>query len=327
MVVERQATARFLETVRSGYFAPGVDLGTPQSLSVMGRHFAVISRNGGLVDASIHTIGKFAWHQAFAMVRSVRIHENGGEPPLVAASSGFENYYHWTAETLGSMLMHRVMEPGSPIPMVIPEFSAGWQRQLLDLFQIENPLIQVERTEAVVFDSARLTNVTGRDYSFSPHPEMLREFRTQLRPLQPARSFGDLVYVARLDAVGRRQMINEAELCDMLRGHGFEIVVMGGLPVEEQAALFSRARVVIAPHGASFTNLLYCADGAQGPQVVELLQENYLSRGIAKLAQAKALNYTAVINPCVDRSDHHHSSNWRADIDLIERLVVERCGG
>jgi len=324
-VGSQDAVETFRKRVCAGYESPAVWFGEPQAISLLGQHFAVISQDGGLVGDSIHTLGRFRWHQLFAKVRSMRLHLEDGDPPVIGASSGFANYYHWTAETLGTLLMLRALEPQRTSPVVVPKLVSGWQRQLLSLFDIRNELIEIEDSEAAIFDEARLTNLTARDYAFAPHPAILQEFRRQLPRVMVERSFGKKVYIARLDAQARK-MNNEAELCDMLANYGFEIVVAGELSIEEQAKLFGNVEVVIAPHGASLTNLLYSPDGEAGPEVVELLQENYMGRGLAKLCQGKGLKYTAVINPYVDPSDYHQTSTWRVDIGFMERMIRERWG-
>lgn len=322
-VTDHERIATFIARARAAYAAPEIVFGEPQPMLVTGLHFAVITQGAGLVDASMHTIGRFAWHQLFARTTDIRINPAGDDqPPLIAADSGYGNYYHWTAESLGAMLVHRAVHPGGgAIPLVVPALD-GWRGQVLDLFSIGNRLIELDTAQAAVFDAARLTNLASRDYSFAPHPSLLREFQAQLPDLPGSDASAERIYVARLDA-DQRRMANEPELCAMLASRGFRIVTAGALPVAEQAALFRNAGLIVAPHGAALTNLFYARDGRHGPRVVELLQENYPGRGYVKLCQGKGLDYTAIINPCLERSHHHHSSTWQADIGLVETLLKD----
>ena len=324
MVSDKQAIRRFIERVNAGYTAPEVIFGPPEALTVMGRHFAVISERDGLVPASVHTIGAFKWHQAFAQVHNIRLLHDCAQPPLIAASSGSHNYYHWTAETIGALLVHRLLFPGTDVPAVVPIITASWQRQAMELFGLPNQLIEVASQEAAVFDHAILTNLTGRDFALCPHPTVLEQFRKQLPLGDMKRSHGKLIYVARLDAAQRRPMTNETDLWAMLERLGFEVIIPGAMSVREQATIFAHAALIVAPHGAALSNLLYCAQGDEGPAIIELHQDDYLSPIYAKLCQAKMLDYCAIINPCTDPADYHHNSAWSADLDLIEKSVARK---
>lgn len=314
--------ATFREQAAASYVAPPIHFDDPEPLVVTGRHFAVISGTQGLVPGSIHTHGRFAWHQAFAMIREMKVHPAGTLPPaLVAAGASYDNYYHWIAESVGAMLLYRALGGDAATPFILPAPTSDWQRQTLALFGVDNPLIEIDRHEAGVFDEAMLTNLISRDYSYAPHPALLDMF-TERGRIPPRSSWaGRRIYVARMDAGDRRRMVNEPQLCAMLEAKGFEIVISGARPVAEQAALFRDAALIVAPHGAALTNLLFAANGLEGPTVVELLQENYLGRGFTKICQGKRLDYRVIVNPCLSAADHHHHSSWEADLPLIAETI------
>ena len=68
---------------------------------------------------------------------------------------------------------------------------------------------------------------------------------------------------------GARAYVRHAQLVDKLNGsqriHGFNIEVFGpsvlNAPLSEHIAMFSRAAVVVGPHGAGFSNLIFCREG------------------------------------------------------------------
>ena len=318
------AIDNFLVRLRAGYTAPKVDFREPEALAVMGRHFAVITERNGLCPDSIHTVGQYKWHQAFAKVRNIRLMLEGSLPPLIAASSGYGNYYHWTAETVGTLLIHRLLSPESSPSAIIPAMTRSWQREALEIFDLPSELIEIAETEAAVLDQAILTNITARDFGIYPHPSIARHFRNLFPMASMPRSHGKLIYASRLDEPNRRTMTNEEELCAMLSRHGFEILVPGTMPVKDQASAFAQAALIVAPHGAALGNLYYADEGQAGPAVIELQQEGYLSGGFAKLSQAKSLDYSVIVNPCTDPGAYHHHSVWRADLELIERMVVRK---
>ena len=75
------------------------------------------------------------------------------------------------------------------------------------------------------------------------------------------------IYISRKKA-SKRNVINEEELVTFLEGCGFQTVILESLSFLEQVALFSQAKVVIAPHGAGLTNVVFCNPGTK---VVEII--------------------------------------------------------
>jgi capsular polysaccharide biosynthesis protein len=55
-----------------------------------------------------------------------------------------------------------------------------------------------------------------------------------------------------------RRLLNEESLLPSLRNLGFEIIRPGEMPLTTQIEKFRKAKVVLAPHGAGLTNILFC---------------------------------------------------------------------
>ena len=88
--------------------------------------------------------------------------------------------------------------------------------------------------------------------------------------------------------VPTRQVVNEAELLELLEPHGFMMVQCERLSLSEQIALFRGATHIVAPHGASLTNLLH----ARRARVLELFQEDHGVRpDFFQLAMIQGLAY------------------------------------
>ncbi len=100
----------------------------------------------------------------------------------------------------------------------------------------------------------------------------LRELFLPSAPLLCAAAEEKKLYVSRKNAAFR-QITNEGEVRAVLESHGFQAVTMEGRSVAEQAALFSSASVVVAPHGAALTNLVFCKPDTK---VVEIFSPEYM---------------------------------------------------
>ncbi|WP_088888793.1 tetratricopeptide repeat protein [Leptolyngbya ohadii] len=80
-----------------------------------------------------------------------------------------------------------------------------------------------------------------------------------------------LIYLSRSDARYRR-LLNEDEVFNLLQPYGFVSLTLDSLSVSQQADLFAHARVIVAPHGSSLTNLVFCSPGTS---VIELTSPHY----------------------------------------------------
>ncbi|MGB0562738.1 MAG: glycosyltransferase family 61 protein [Spirulinaceae cyanobacterium] len=90
-----------------------------------------------------------------------------------------------------------------------------------------------------------------------------------------------------------RKVLNEAQVWELLAGSfGFETATSETLTVVEQAVLFNRAKVIVAPHGAGLTNLVFCAPGTT---VIEIFSPNYVNACYYALSQQLGLNYYYLI--------------------------------
>ncbi len=99
------------------------------------------------------------------------------------------------------------------------------------------------------------------------------------------------LYVSRRTAQYRR-VHNEAAVEDLLRAHGFEVVLPERLSLQQQIETFRSARLIVAPHGAALTNLLFCQPGTR---VLEFFAPTYVNACYYATCQLLALPYAYLI--------------------------------
>lgn len=103
------------------------------------------------------------------------------------------------------------------------------------------------------------------------------------------------IYLTRAEANYRR-VLNESEVVEWLQKSGFVSVTLSELSVREQAALLAEAAVVVAPHGAGLTNLVFCQPGTK---VLEIFPKNYSQPYYWALAGQCQLNHQYLISRSV----------------------------
>jgi capsular polysaccharide biosynthesis protein len=116
------------------------------------------------------------------------------------------------------------------------------------------------------------------------------------------------IYVSRADAADRR-ILNESELMSVLNKYGFERIVPGSLSFEEQVQTFADAEIILGPHGAGLTNIIF----ADETTLVELFG-SYQNACFFTLAQGVGHEYVSVM--C-----RSNGSDMVVDVDTIEAVV------
>jgi len=108
-----------------------------------------------------------------------------------------------------------------------------------------------------------------------------------------------LLYVSRGDTPLRR-LKNEANLITDLLDYDFEFFVPKNNDHRSQIEAFRSARVVVAVHGASLSNLLFCQPGTL---VIEIFPANQIKSTFCWLALRLGLRYRAVVGFSVDEDN------------------------
>jgi Glycosyltransferase 61 len=128
------------------------------------------------------------------------------------------------------------------------------------------------------------------------------------------------VYLSR---AGRRQVENEAEVRKALQKLGFQIIEDIPRTVDEQISLFQSAAIVVAPHGAGLTNLLWCQPGTR---VIELFHSNYTPLYYSYICHILGFDYTYLASPETEDKWIAHadkmSHNIIVDVDSLQKILT-----
>lgn len=195
-----------------------------------------------------------------------------GTTLMLATSAGAHCYYHWMLEILPKLgLLEREGISINAIDQVLVRKITGeWQRETLSRFGITGRRI-VETVDRPYMRCEKLLHIElncGINLKMNRFtPQWMKHLYAMADTAGQPRL---KLYISRPAGV-RRGIMNEAELLPMLRDAGFTITAMEGLSVAEQAALLSRADVLMSPHGGGLTNMVFCRPGIT---VIELFSRH-----------------------------------------------------
>jgi len=220
---------------------------------------------------------------------------------------GNNNYYHSLVDKLPALIAYGRMNLSCPI--VATYRLDETERYLCKELGINPDDIIVDTKGALIAERGFIPKVESMRAPFYEHCRT----RTTIRA-----TTGKRIYISRSRSADR-PLKNENEVHNTLEGRGFSIVHMEDHTFEEQIAIARNASIIVAPHGAGLTNMIFAESGTA---VLELIPERYMTPLFKQLAIDCSHRYSTLIGnvaPAEDNSDN--SLAWTIDISRLEALI------
>jgi hypothetical protein len=231
---------------------------------------AVISQDNKLIlEASNSSRANPSEHWIFQQTELTPVeYRNGNAVVLTTIPGWHHNYYHWMFDVLAKL--GQLERSGLTIDWYIIDPRAHpFQYETLHIIGIpeekiiENqPTLHIQTDQLVLTSQPTLTPAWASRYLSQALKKYSGNPGTRYRK----------VYISRADAYYRK-IINEEKVCKFLEKQGFAVVHLSQLDVKQQIELFSAAEVIISPHGAGLTNLVFTRPGTK---VIELFSPDYI---------------------------------------------------
>lgn len=246
---------------------------------------------------------------------------------LVLSVAGGTMFCHWLCNVLVRLAM--VEAAGWDWEaiewVVVNAHDAAYQRHTLELLQIPPDKIIASVPDHCHWQGDRLLVPARVDHMPRWGWDYLR--RTFLRPDILAQSpirqrgqRGDRLFISRRHAAYRR-VVDDDAIETLLVQRGFTVVYLETFGFAEQVAMMAQAQVIVAPHGAGLTHLLFCAPGTV---VLELFAPSYVPHYFWELAAIGHLHhYHLVGQPVAEHSDPEVRSAHMARDPGTEGIWIE----
>ncbi len=134
------------------------------------------------------------------------------------------------------------------------------------------------------------------------------------------------IFVGRGEAAGRT-LLDEEAVTAALAPLGVQSAAPEYLSAPAQIALFQNAELVVAPHGAGLTNLVFAQPGCR---VIELQMDGYCHWGFRRLAGLKGLRYDCVMGRMEGRwpgpGAAIHAARWQISVPHVVAAVNAALG-
>jgi hypothetical protein len=215
-------------------------------------------------------------------------------------------YYEFVVHILSKLCrIKETVDPSSwnAAKVCYPLHNKPYERQYLSLLGLGEDAV-LDTREPIEPRSIIISNLQSSNRMLTPtRLASLRDaFVGEIQPPAGKRR----MYLSRKG--WKRHVLNENEVRRVVSSYGLEIIESMPTSVEEQIQLFSEASLIVAPHGAALTNLVWCSPGTH---VIELFTRSYVMDMYSRISHVLGLRHTYLVD---DAREPHHWTNLHKDM-------------
>ncbi|MDF2662750.1 MAG: capsular polysaccharide biosynthesis protein [Paenibacillus sp.] len=232
-------------------------------------------------------------------------------PVAVLALKDSNIYYHWMMDVLP--MLHLLKQSGiKPHTFVINgKGAAPFQIRTLEMLGISRERI-IPSHDALHIRSRLLVvpRCVGK-YRSRWSIDFLRRELMDAHGIEPSAE-KERIYISRAKAK-KRKLLNEEDVMRVLGNHGFRKVHLEEMTLPEQIRLFASAEAVAGPHGAGFTNTVFCNPGTR---VIEMFSPLLVHTCYPMLSGLLGLQHYYVVGTGMRPPEYKDTHDRYADITV-----------
>ncbi|NET27709.1 tetratricopeptide repeat protein, partial [Okeania sp. SIO1I7] len=250
------------------------------------------------------------------------VYNINGTVAFLPVNLGINNYFHWMFDIFVRLDLLR-RNNFMPIidKFVFTNCSKKFQKESIQALKIPpEKLIEAQlfpniKARKLVVPSLMTKQGSIRITKWGC--DFLRSLFLNAENLGKLPSKKERIYISR-KLTPYRRIVNEEEVVSLLGKFGFVTVTLESISVAEQASLMAGAKVVISPHGAGLTNLVFCSPGTK---VIEIFSPKFINSIYWQISNICGLLHYHLIGQDFE-SYNSNKSQWRPDIIVnIKRLL------
>jgi hypothetical protein len=217
---------------------------------------------------------------------------------LVQGASG-NNYFHFLFDIVSKLILLDKNNLLKQIDYFLVPETQNWQLQILSNFGIsKKKLLNSKKIRHLEADMIYALDHIWYNKGFVQEeikniPEWVI-FSLKEKFLSCSKKFeaSERVFIDRSDSIYNHcKLINNSEIAKYLEKYNFKSYQVSKLNFFEQIYLFNNAKIIIGPHGAAFTNIIF---SKKGLKLVELIPKNHKSIKCKRFSEILNFNYKRV---------------------------------
>jgi|688.fasta_scaffold235362_1 hypothetical protein len=234
--------------------------------------------------------------------------------PVIYFSNREDNQvYHWTFENLPRLMCLDLIPELKNYPILVRESLSRFQSETLRFLNIKNKIIISNgfdlEVSNLIFPSISSPPVLDYETIFWLRKKMLLNFKN--KKIKKSR-----IFISRKDT-NHRRIINEDDISKRLSLFGFETLTLSRLTLKEQIESFRSAEIVIMPHGAAGTHMIYAPKNSV---LIEIQSPTQINTAIFSITQVLKQKYGFIIGDKPINSSSINNDYYVNENELISIL-------
>lgn len=227
--------------------------------------------------------------------------------------STWNNYYHWIAEHLPKIrgVKYYESQTGNEPVLIIPDDPPTYVLDSLRVLNVDISNCIEWEPPAIDVDTLVLPGYP------EANPENLHWLRKRIRaPItKNQRRSCDRIYISRKRAPTRR-IKNEIQILEVLNEYEIDRLFAEDLSFTQQVKLFSNAELIVGPHGAGLTNIMWANDA----KVIEI-HNDYIRDHYCVLSNNLGHEYHPIQGQSTDADDIN--SDFRINPSKLRKCLSD----
>ena len=253
---------------------------------------------------------------------------NGTVFSMVQGASG-NNYFHFLFDIITRLKLCEEKYSLNKIDYFYVPGEYDWQKKILKTFGIEsNRLINSNRNRHI-----QAEKILAVDHPWYYKGKVQNEvinvpswivfwLRDKFLNMSTKFDCSERIFIDRSESKFKHcQFQKNDEIIKFLNTKGFKSYKVGKLDFFEQIYLFNNAKIIIGPHGAAFSNIIFCKADTN---IVEILPEDHPSKKCVRLCKILDLNYSRIVTPKLQDNEKEFGDikfNIEQMNGLIEKVI------
>jgi hypothetical protein len=244
---------------------------------------------------------------------------------LIQGGSG-NNYFHFLFDIIPKILLLEKKNLLNKIDLFLVPDIKNWQKTILSNFGIsEKQLLNsskfrhIEAEKIYAVDHLWYMKGIVQDEITNIPNWIIYALREKFLRYSKKIPIADKIFIDRSDSVFNHcKLVNNEEIKEYLIKNNFKSYQISKLNFFEQINLFKNAKIIVGPHGAAFSNIIFSNPGLK---IVELIPKSHPSIKCKKFSDLLGFNYTRVNLDLIDNQIENKKGDMKISVTHLKEII------